>query len=254
MPIKGLTEEVRLPRLGKIRLGVMVEGRWNPYPQPVDYFVCPDAVKEVYGDKPRELHILFPTEDPSRWASQFYRCYSRTRGLVCQGDGERATALMDEEDGTLATRDSRHTVLQEVECDPQRCPEYGRRCRRVMNLQFLLPDVPGLGIWQLDTSSYWSMNNINAGVKLLTSLCGRISMIPLTLKLVPQEVHPGGLRKIVHVLSLDIPGTMTEMPRYAQAAPGQAILPAPDVEPPEDLFPPEILADEEGSPPAPEED
>jgi hypothetical protein len=245
MPIKGLSDQVRLPRLGKLRLGIKVEGNGNPYPQPVDYFVCPDVVKAIYGDKPRELGILFPGEDPSKWASQFYRCYSRTRGLICKGDGERAIALVDGDTGTLASRDSRNTVLKEVECDPEHCPVYGKRCRRVMNLQFLLPDVPGLGVWQLDTSSYWSISNINSGIKLLTALCGRISMIPLTLKLAPREVHPGGFKKTVYVLSLDIPGTMTEILQYAQMPRGKAILPAPDVEAPEDLFPPSVLAREE---------
>ena len=250
MPIKGLSDQVRLPRLGKIRLGIKVEGRGNAYPQPVDYFVCPDSVAAVYGRKPRELRIVFPTEDPSSWASQFYRCYSRSRGLVCKGDGERASVLIDEDSGTLASWDSRRTTLRDIECDPQRCPEYGSRCRRVMNLQFLLPDVPGLGVWQLDTSSYWSITNINSGIRLLRSICGRISMIPLTLKLTPQQVFPNGSRKTAHILSLDIPSTMAEALRYAEMPPGDAILPAPDAEPPEDLFPAAVLSAEQETTPA----
>jgi len=250
MPIKGLSDQVRLPRLGKIRLGIKVEGQGSPYPQPVDYFVCPDIVAAVYGRKPRELRIVFPTEDPSSWASQFYRCYSRSRGLVCKGDGERATVLIDEDSGTPASWDSRRTTLRDIECDAQRCPEYGSRCRRVMNLQFLLPDVPGLGVWQLDTSSYWSITNINSGIKLLSAICNRISMIPLTLKLAPQQVYANGSRKTAHVVSLDIPGTMGEALRYARMLPGDAILPAPDAEPPEDLFPAAVLSSEEADTPS----
>lgn len=199
MPIKGLSDRVCLPRLGKIRLGIKVEGNRNPYPQAVDYFVCPDAVKSVYGDKPRELNIIFPTEDASCWASQFYRCYSRAGVLICKGDGERATVLAGEEGGAPLARNS---ILKEVECHPEHCPEYGRSCRRVMNLQFLLPCIPGLGVWQLDTSSYRSIININSGIKLITAVCGRISMIPLILRLVPQEARPHGFKKIVYVLSL----------------------------------------------------
>jgi len=247
MPIKGLSDQVRLPRLGKIRLGIKVEGGKNPYPQPVNYFVCPDSVKSVFGDKPKELRILFPTEDPTKWASQFYRGYSKSRGLICKGDGERATALIDEDTGALADKDSRNTTLKEIECDPEHCPEYGKRCRRVMNLQFLLPDIPGLGVWQLDTSSYWSIININSGIKLVTALCGRISMIPLILRLVPQEAHPNGFKKTVYVLSLDIPGKLTDMLKYTQTPPGKAILPTPDAEAPEDLFPSTVLPEEENS-------
>ena len=66
MAIKGVSEVVRLPRLGKIRLGVKRENSTGtPYPSPTDYFVCPDEVRKVFGEKPKELRIMFPTEDES---------------------------------------------------------------------------------------------------------------------------------------------------------------------------------------------
>jgi len=211
MAIKGLSDQVRLPRLGKIRLGVRVEDGRNTYPKPVDYFVCPEPVRKVYGDRPKELRILFPIEDESKWAAQFYQCYSRSRELVCKGDGERASAMVDEQTGSLATRSSRKATLKEIDCYPQTCHYYGEQCHRVMNLQFLLPDVPGLGVWQLDTSSYWSMIHINNGIKIVRQACGRVSMIPLRLKLVAREVRPNGSKKAVYVLTLDTPLTLVEM-------------------------------------------
>jgi hypothetical protein len=131
----------------------------------------------------------------------------------------------------------------EVDCSPASCRYYGKQCRRVMNLQFLLPDVPGLGVWQLDTSSYWSMTNVNNGVQLIRQACGRVSMIPLLLKLQPQEVQPEGLRKTVWVLALDTSLTLVEMLKYASLPPGKGMLPAPDTEPPDDLFPAEVAAE-----------
>ena len=42
MPIKGLSEQRRLPRLGKIRLGVKKKNQKGiEYPASTDYFVCP---------------------------------------------------------------------------------------------------------------------------------------------------------------------------------------------------------------------
>jgi len=133
MPIKGLSDQVRLARLDKIRLGIKVAGGKNAYPRPVDHFVCPEPVKKVYGEQPRELRILFPNEDDSKWASQFYRCYSQAKGLICKGDGERATALIDEQTGYLATRSSTKTSFREINCNPGACARYGKRCRRVMS-------------------------------------------------------------------------------------------------------------------------
>ena len=75
-PIIGLTDEVqpRLTRLGKIRLGLKVEGKrpGTTYPKAVDYFVFPkehqqyDELVRVFGSEPTELRILIPVEDEDR--------------------------------------------------------------------------------------------------------------------------------------------------------------------------------------------
>jgi hypothetical protein len=239
MPIKGITEVVRLPRLGKIRLGIKKEGDGGClYPSPTDYFVCPDEVKKIFGEKPKELRIMFPTEDSEQWASQYLRCYSESGNLICRGDGETALVKVEtknrEPDATTETL----SKLLEIPCNPDRCPCYRQGyCRRVMNLQFLLPDCPGFGVYQLDTSSYHAMKNINSTIALLRGICQRVSMIPLSLKLVEQLVQPAGFDKIAYVLSLTCPYSLVEIQRYAQVPPGQALLPPPDGEAPDDLFP-----------------
>lgn len=245
MPIKGLTEKVRLPRLGKIRLGIKVQGDKNPYPKAVDYFVCPPEVQTLYGEQPKELQVMFPTEEPEQWASQFYRCYSNARGLICKGDGENAMALVDIETGEIAGRDSKTTELREVNCNPVTCKKLeAGACKPVMNLQFMLPDVPGLGIWQLDTSSINSIRNINSAVRMIKGVCGRISMIPLTLKVDPQEVQVEGKKKKIYVLQLATHNTMIDIINKLQSLPpGRALLPQPDLEPPDDLFPTVIIED-----------
>ena len=207
MPIKGVTEVVRLPRLGKIRLGIKKENASGvQYPSPTDYFVCPEEVRKVFGDKPRELRIMFPTDEQAQWASQFLRCYSASRGLICRGDGEMAIARIDIRTGEIATREAAETELREVTCNPAKCVYYQKaHCRRVMNLQFLLPDCPGFGVYQLDTSSFNSIVNVNSSLELIRGICGRLSMIPLSLKIVEQEVQPEGKKKTVRILSLTAP-------------------------------------------------
>jgi hypothetical protein len=111
-----------------------------------------------------------------------------------------------------------------------------------MNLQFLLPDCPGFGVYQLDTGSLYSIININSSLKLIRGICGRLSMIPLSLKLIEQDVLPEGKKKTIKILSLTAPYSIAEIQKYAQIPPGQALLlPVPDCEAPDDLFPPEVL-------------
>ena len=244
MPIKGLSEIIRLPRLGKIRLGVKQENAEGIiYPSPTDYFVCPEEVRMIFGEKPKELRIMFPTEDETQWASQYLRCYSDTGNLICRGDSETAVAKVETINREAGSKGEIISKLMEMPCNPNRCPIHKQGyCRRVMNLQFLLPDCPGFGVYQLDTGSFYSIVNINSALELIRSVCGRVSMLPLSLRLVEQEVMPENDKKTAWVLNLTARCSLAEIQRYAQIPPGRALLlPLPDDEAPDDLFPEEVL-------------
>ncbi len=256
MPIKGLSETRRIPRLGKLRLGIKVktirksDGQEIEVPKAVDYFVVasddPEMVKEfkaIYGEQPRELPICFPTDHPDDWSSQFYRNYTAGRGLVCKGDGESASRLVFTEQATLLDPPTagpdpsgkRPVEWKDIPCLGRDCPHcQARRCKPLMMLQFILPRLRGLGIWQLDTSSVNSIININSGVELVRRITGgRIAMRELILKVVPVEVSPEGQKKTVFVLQLDIQGLLTDLARQPALGSNPALmLPEPD-EPPD---------------------
>ena len=248
-PIRGVSEITRLTRLGKIHLGVKVESsKGQLIPKAVDYFVCPPEVQAVHGEKPKSLPIMFPLEDVEQFAQQWYRAYSQTRGLICKGDGEKATQLTDLKTGAIAEKDAGRTVMKDVSCPGEDCQLYQtKRCRRVMNLQFLLPEVPGIGVWQLDTSSFFGIVNINSSIQLIRGICGRIRMMPLVLSVGPREVAPEGKKKVVQVLSLTAPHSLNELISQAQPT-GQVAIPAPDTERPDLLFPDENLPSEDRVP------
>ena len=232
MPIKGETDAVRLPLLGKVRLGTREKDDGRIYFTPADHFICPDEVKKVFGEKPKELRIIFPSENSEQWASQYFRCYSESGSLICRGDGETALAKVE----TIWTGKILSRLL-EMPCNPDRCPCHRRGyCRRVMNLQFFLPDCPGFGVYRLDTSSYHSMLKINSMVNITRSICGRVSMIPLSLQLAEQETEAKGWTK-AYVLDITFPYSPATMQRMAQGLPALAfLLPPPESEAPDDLL------------------
>jgi len=242
MPIQGLTEKRRLPRLGKIHLGIKKKNAQGvEYPTAVDYFVCPPEVQAIFGEKPKELRILIPVEDEERWASQYYRAYSKTRGLICKGDGVNATRMVDEETGAIADAKSKKIAMKDIQCQGRECPEYNKQCHEVMNLQFLLPEVAGLGIWQIDTGSINSIRNINSTSELIKRIYGKISMIPLILTIEPHSVQdPDGKKRDVYVLNLRTNQTLLELMETASAkrlTTTEAELPVPDDELPELIIP-----------------
>jgi len=257
-PIKGVSEIRRLPRLGKIRLGIKVEPPdKNPYPRATDFFVVPDDIKEYVGDKPKVLSIMFPVDDAEVFAPQFLKCYSFTQGLICRGDGIKAVRKVDVDTGDIASHVTREWAFREVTCDPESCPqavgdpEFGIKpqCRRVMNLLFVLPTVPGLGVWQLDTSSFYSIVNVNSCLDVIRGLCGRLYGIPLTLSLEPREVTPPGIKKkTVHVLHVRSNLKLADLQKIAIRPAARALMPAAEEEEaPEDLFPERTLVEAEAA-------
>jgi len=245
MPIDELSDIIRLPRKGKIRLGIKVEGEHSTYPQKVDYLVCPPEVQEVYGPKPTKLDIIFPSFDLEVIAPQYYRCYRRTYGLVCKGDGKTCRTKIDLATGTLADRNTKEWEYKEMKCGGEDCPEYEQKnCRRVMNLQVILPYVKGLGVWQIDTSNRNSIINVNSIISFLKAATGgRFAMIPLSMLLVKEERQTPTGKQLIGSLHFDKEDIrMIDFLQATRAIPKVLIEgEINEDEAPDDLFPGEIL-------------
>ena len=200
MPIKNLGAG-RIPRLGKIRLGIKIKGEKADYPKSTDYFVCPIEVRAVYGEKPKRLNISFHSDDIEEVFPQYYKRYGKSTGLICKGDGETANCINTETG-----------EFEETECMGTECEFYKKnQCKRIGNLHFIVLNINRLGVYQLDTSSINSILNINGSIGYAKQLTGgRIKLVPFILEVLPQEVNPEGKKKTVYVLHLeaDIPKMM----------------------------------------------
>jgi hypothetical protein len=245
--------------------------------------ISPEVVKALrdrYGKEPTELSIYIPCEDKELWAPQYLKRYSRSRGLTCKGTGGNGPGkvlmrMVDTDTGNFANRNTQEghwtkifpdsmdaDILKALGesykrdpatfsiCPGKECPEYASgNCKEVMCLQFILPDIPGLGVWQLDTSSVNSIKNINACDYYLKRSQGRISGIPLLLTTEPLEtLTPQGRKQTVYVLHIRTRETMNQLLKYmlarvklleaGRAPSDQLDIPeAEEVEMPELLFP-----------------
>lgn len=257
MGIKGLTDEQsRLPRVGKLRTGHKVRNAaGKEYPQAVDYFMvgegtAPDleaAFKAEFGDKPTEISpVYLPVDDIERATSTFYRLWSQSRGLICKGDGKTARRLVDldvlEAEGTPdpATGRSKHVEYREIGCTCKLLEDGD--CRPMMMLQFMIPKLPGVGIWQIDTSSYNSIRNVTGSLEAIRALAGSFAMVPLRLSLIKKEVTPEGqTKKKVNVLELGLVGdtTMIQLAASTRDRSTLPVLAEPDDLPTADDEPPD---------------
>ena len=65
MPVEGVSDEVRLPRLGKVKIGIVTtNAAGQSYPKAVDYFVVDEDIEAVFGEKPKMLRVMLPSDEP----------------------------------------------------------------------------------------------------------------------------------------------------------------------------------------------
>jgi len=192
--ISGLSSIRRLPRLGKIRLGIkkVSAKTGKEYPSETNYFVCPSEIKKFYGDEPKELNISFPMNDPEVIFPQCYKWYGSGAGLKCRGDGETALRLNED------TQE-----MEEREC-PCELLESGK-CQQRASLIFMMPEIKIGGVYQIDLSSYHSIVDINSGIDYARALLGdNIAFVPFKLKRVPKETHADGKKQVHYTLQLEL--------------------------------------------------
>ena len=256
MAIPELEEIERIPRAGKIHLGVKKLSKGGKeIPSAVDYFVWPEeyagVLTELFGEKAREIPIMLPLNDKERVAPTFFKRYGAGSSRpYCKGDGISAVRVVmatDPETGKPVPTGE----LEEIECPGRDCEHYqSKSCRHVMCLQVIIPQLVSEGVFQIDTSSFHSIVNFNSSWRYISSLThGQVALIPLLLRVVPKEVSPDGRKKVVHVLELKLARRMGlgELQQLAASQVQPLALPGPDEGDAKTYFYPDVTCEEEAA-------
>jgi len=233
--IKGM-EARRMPRLGKIRLGLKVKNK-NAKPcdcisgcfkctHPVEtpYFVVPTEVARYCGEKPAELDIIVPLEDLETVFPRSYKWYGSSRGLKCSGNLEKAYRL-----------DEKTLQRVEIQCP---CSMKDKECNPSGSLQVILPKVNFGGVYQITTGSWNSMTDIVSGLEFVRCLLGRYSMVPLKLRRVPTETHHGGKKQVHYPIQVILDTNSIEFINALKEQTNKVLeAPRPQLAPPEEIRP-----------------
>jgi hypothetical protein len=245
MAIKGLSDIRRLPRLGKIRLGIKKKtDKGIEYPSEVDYFICdPQTPSELentkikeefdklYGEKPKIIRIMFPVANPEIYFPQFYKRYGSGTSLKCKGDGVEARCGTEEFTSGLKVLRKDEMSLPIVQCLGKECLYYKKKeCSEDATLQILLPELPGAGVWQITTGSFYSIVNLNSCIDYIIAVCGRAHMIPLQLERRMQEIVHDGKKTKHYTLHINMDFRLADLQKYALIEPTKMMLelPAPE--------------------------
>lgn len=165
---------IRLPRLGRIKLGIKKKSarKGVEYPVETQFLVCPEEVRKVHGEEPKSLPVMLPVEDETLFLNQSYRCYKSNLRMRCHGNGETAERITEDGKGR-----------EEIKCpSPPDC-EYGQKykCKSMMDLMVVLPEVNMGGVYQVSTGSINADIDIRSGIEMAKSLFGRVSWTPMKL-------------------------------------------------------------------------
>lgn len=241
-----LERKPRLTRLGIIRLGTLEtgekDGREYTYPHASNHFELRSApeVAQVYSPNGEEVTVLdpiiIPVEDEDAVAAHYFRMYGGSHAgspgrLLCKGDNNKASRRVDADrlkatgETEPAAWDAKNTVWKEISCP---CDFLGKECRESLYFRFVLPDVPGIGVWQLRTTSYQSIEQLQGCISLVRAIAGHVAGIPLKLSLEPKTTYSQGRGGEVtnYILKLEVSGSVT-IPQLAAMGEKRAALPAP---------------------------
>jgi hypothetical protein len=247
MAIKDISNIRRIPRLGCIRLGIKTKTQKGvEYPKEVDYFILDpntpseeenqrliDQFHKLYGKEPKQIKIMFPLDDPERYFPQHYKRYGKGTSLKCIGDGEEATCTEKDFAKGLKEVGVTEQGLPRVECKGREWmygPESKKECSAVGVLQVLLPELEGMGTWQITTGSFHSIVNLNSCIDYITTVCGRAHMLPLKLERRPQETTHKGQKAIHYTLHLNMDFKLADIQKQALIPPSKILLEAPETE------------------------
>lgn len=184
--IKGFKRIVNLPRLGKIRLGIKVKSlrTSREYPKEVEYFVCPPEVQYHYGEKPKLLDIMFPSEDQAVVMPYCYKSYGSNQMLKCKGDGQVGVWYNPKTN----QMEERKCPCPELEWREEEGVKKAPSCGIRGHLMVILPKVSLGGVYQIDTGSVVNIKRILNAMDYWKGIVGRCKCIPLTLERVAEKM------------------------------------------------------------------
>jgi hypothetical protein len=225
MPILDLQR--RLREVGRIRIGQTVDtpnGKKRPEKLGTFRLTSPDeavikAAAAQFGGEARtwgtsisehqwevitdtdRLEVVVP---PTAMAfSQFYETWTGG-GCVRRCDGQREL-IAD----------------QACACDPE-----NRECKPHTRLSVMLPDLPAVGLWRLDTSGYYAAEELAGSVDLALAFAERGTYLPAELRLEQREKRrPGEQVKRFAVPILDLKVSMRALGAGVTSTP--AVIEAP---------------------------
>jgi hypothetical protein len=218
MPGRILTLQRQARELGRLRAGIYVppaNGK-KGYPQRAKHWILTthqraylDTAAELWGGqveawtpqgaKDHAWRLITETESldgilpPGDPLSQSYEMWSRGG---CQRRCDGGTEQISGKPCLCRAQFGEEFHLQPPE----------QACRPHTRLNVILPDLPDLGVWRMETKGYYAANEIAAGVDLIRHATQGEVAVPVRLRIEPRKRVAQGKTKQFPVIVVEIRG------------------------------------------------
>lgn len=99
-------------------------------------------------------------------------------------------------------------------------------CQMTTRLSVILPDMPDLGSWRLETKSYYSASELAATVDVLKGQLGQAAMVPVALRIEQRTRVAGGKTKQYPVIAMELRGATAGQVMAGQVPTAEVAAPA----------------------------
>lgn len=246
-------------QIGRLRIGQQVstgkkdkDGNDKTRPSRLDFFrfttqsrPAADAIAELYGGTVRDwngefevittqsaIGVTVPPRDQvvSQWYEMWTaggavrRCDSQREQISNAGLGGPClcphASNPDDPDEVAAA------ALKRADMSKANPPQ---ACKLVTRISVMIPDLPGLGVWRLDTGSYYAAVEIGDSAKLMQLARDKGVFLPAVLRIEHRKRVAGGQTKKYPVPVLEVLATFRDLATDALGAGGMAaqLPPAP---------------------------
>lgn len=82
----------------------------------------------------------------------------------------------------------------------------GTVCAPTTRLNVMLPDLPDLGVWRMETHGYYAANEIAGQIDMLLSATGGKALVPVALRIEPRQRVANGETKKFPVIVVEVRG------------------------------------------------
>lgn len=147
--------------------------------------------------KASAIDAILPPGDP---LSQSFEVWSKG-GCQRRCDGITET-LADSPCYCLAKwGDNFHEVKPKPKAPVEDTP-----CKMTTRVNLVLPSLPDLGVWRVETHSYWAANEIAASIDMIRAAVGPAELVPVTVRIEQRTSVARGETKHFPVIAVELRG------------------------------------------------